>query len=201
MPAFWFSAAASGNENGIFSRLAADLDTSISSADSATSSPIRAVSKSKTRRVKILSSSSSEDSSSNSSEEEIEVSKKISDSKKRKNRKPGDNKCHGKEVGTVEMPKVCFNCPKQAVRSTLWCSDGHYCSVSCCVLYSKKCFNDWVAERKRKAEMQREQNEIEALKHAKDFFCIETEDDEPCEEAAPACKSEPGQFLPHNGVK
>ena len=78
-----------------------------------------------------------------------------------------------------ELPKVCFNCPKESIECSLWSSDGRYCSISCCVLYSKKLFNDWVVERKRKLEIEREQNEIEELKHAKDFFCIETEEIEP----------------------
>jgi len=61
-------------------------------------------------------------------------------------------------------------------------------------LYSKKCFNDWVAERKRKAEIKREQNEIEALKHAKDFFCIETTDEESDQQTSPLPEK------PSNGV-
>ena len=76
------------------------------------------------------------------------------------------------------LPKICFNCPKEAIECSLWSSDGQYCSISCCVLHCKKLYNDWVCERKRRAELEREQSEIEALKHAKDFFCIETEEED-----------------------
>ena len=181
----------------MFARLSAEFDSNSSDADSVTTSkdankepqidndsPVKPVSKKKIRKVKVESSTSSSDdesSSSSSSESSIELNKNDAKNQKKQTQKHSaeeDHKPPKKEVQTPPAPKICFNCPKEAIRSHLWCSDGQYCSISCCVLYSKKCFNDWVAERKRKAEIKREQNEIEAYKHAKDFFCIETEDDE-----------------------
>ena len=181
----------------MFARLSAEFDSNSSDADSVTTSkdatkesqidndsPVKPVSKKKVRKVKVESSTSSSDddsSSSSSSESSIELNKNDTKNQKKQTQKHSaedDQKPPKKEVQTPPTPKICFNCPKEAITSHLWCSDGQYCSISCCVLYSKKCFNDWVAERKRKAEIKREQNEIEAYKHAKDFFCIETEDDE-----------------------
>ena len=190
-------------DQSVLSKLAADLDDTSDSSDveedhfeeedtrDEEDSPVKLSTKRKLNRVKIESTSSSEAETSSSSagsqtssdsqlEQRLKVkSKKHQDKSKWKKHRSEKNKSPQKQAAQPPSPpKICFNCPKQAVKSNLWCSDGQYCSISCCVLYSKKCFNDWVAERKRKADLKREEKEIEALKHAKDFFCIETEADD-----------------------